>query len=145
MSINSRENGKNTVRTDVLRHMEEAMNAHDLDGLTDCFAEDFRSELPIHPGRSFTGRERMRSNWARLFAHVPDLAARVLQSAADGDQVWSEWEIGGRTVEGEQYLSRGVAILRLRGERIASVRFYLDDVDIEIGDRTTQRASRDTR
>lgn len=41
----------------------------------------------------------------------------------------SEWEIGGTTVGGEQYLSRGVAILRLRGEQIASVRCYLDDVD----------------
>jgi ketosteroid isomerase-like protein len=29
-----------------------------------------------------------------------------------------------------------VAILRLRGERIASVRFYLDDVDTDIGDPT---------
>ena len=129
MSIHDRQNGENAVRTDVLRRMEEAMNAHDLDALTDCFAEDFRSELPIHPGRSFTGRERMRSNWAGLFGHVPGLAARVLQSVSDGDQVWSEWEIGGTTTEGERYLSRGVAILRLRDERIASVRFYLDDVD----------------
>jgi ketosteroid isomerase-like protein len=129
MSINDREERENAVRTDVLGRMEEAMNAHDLDALTECFAEDFSSELPIHPGRSFTGRERLRSNWAGLFAHVPDLSARVLQSAADGDQVWSEWEISGTTMEGEQYLSRGIAILRLRGERIASVRFYLDDVD----------------
>jgi ketosteroid isomerase-like protein len=136
MAINDRENGENAVRTDVLRRMEMAMNLHDLDALADCFAEDFRSELPIHPRRSFTGRERMRSNWAGLFAHVPDLAARVLQSVADGDQVWSEWEIGGTTVAGEQYLSRGVAILRLRGERIASVRFYLDDVDTDTSDRT---------
>jgi ketosteroid isomerase-like protein len=131
MSINDTETGENAERTDVLRRMERAMNAHDLDALADCFAQDFRSELPIHPGRSFTGRERMQSNWAGLFAHVPNLAARVLQSVADGDQVWSEWEIGGTTVEGAQYLSRGVAILRLRGERIASVRFYLDDVETD--------------
>ena len=131
MSINDTENRKNVVRTDVLRRMEQAMNAHDLDALADCFSEDFRSDLPIHPGRSFTGRERMRSTWAALFAHVPDLTARVLQSVADGDQVWSEWEIGGIRAQGERYLSRGVAILRLRGERIASVRFYLDDVDTD--------------
>ncbi|MGH3992623.1 MAG: nuclear transport factor 2 family protein [Pseudonocardiaceae bacterium] len=131
MSING---GENAVRTDVLRRMEMAMNAHDLDALADCFTEDFRSELPLHPGRSFTGREHMRSNWAGLFAHVPDLAATVLRSVTDGDQVWSEWEIGGTTVDGKRYLSRGVAILWLRGERIASVRFYLDDVDTDAGD-----------
>jgi ketosteroid isomerase-like protein len=131
MSIND---GENALRTDVLRRMETAMSAHDLDALADCFTEDFRSELPIHPGRSFTGREHMRSNWAGLFAHVPDLAATVLQSVTDGDQVWSEWEIGGTTVDGERYLSRGVAILRLAGARIASVRFYLDNVDADIAD-----------
>lgn len=119
------------VSTDVLRRMEKAMNAHDLEALTDCFAEDFRSVLPIRPRRSFTGREHMRSNWAGLFAHVPDLMATVLQSVVDGDQVWSEWEISGTTVGGEEYLSRGVVILRLRGEQVASVRFYLDDVDLD--------------
>jgi ketosteroid isomerase-like protein len=59
--------------------------------------------------------------------------------------VWSEWEMGGTTVDGEQYLRRGVAILRLRRERIASVRFYLDSVDIESGEPSTQRVSRHTR
>jgi ketosteroid isomerase-like protein len=37
-------------------------------------------------------------------------------------------------VDGGRYLSRGVAILSLRGERIASVRFYLDNVDTDAGD-----------
>jgi ketosteroid isomerase-like protein len=124
------------MHTNVLRRMEKAMNAHDLDALVDCFTEDLRSDLPLHPARSFTGRDGVRRNWAGLFAHIPGLAARVLQSAADGDQVWSEWEIGGTTVNGEQYLSRGVAILQLRGERIASVRFYLDDVDTKTADPT---------
>jgi ketosteroid isomerase-like protein len=130
------------MSTDVLRRMEEAMNAHDLEAFADCFTEDFHSEHPIHPGRNFTGRAGMRSNWADLFARVPDLAAIVLQSVADGDQVWSEWEIRGTTVDGEPYLTRGVAILRPRGERIASVRFYLDHVDIAIGNSTTQEVSR---
>ena len=120
---------RTAVSADVLRRMQTAMNAHDVDAFADCFTEDFHSEVPIHPARTFTGRERMRSNWMGLFARVPDLEATVLQSVADGDQVWSEWEIGGTTVDGGKYLSRGVAILQLRGERIASVRFYLDDVD----------------
>jgi ketosteroid isomerase-like protein len=121
------------------------LNAHDLDAFADCFSEDFHSEHPIHPARTFTGRARMRSNWAGLFARVPDVVGTVPQSVADGDQVWSEWEIGGTTVDGEPYLSRGVAILRLSGERIAWVRFCLDDADIEIGDPTSERVAHDTR
>jgi ketosteroid isomerase-like protein len=122
--------------TDILQRMVQAMNSHDLDGLVGCFTEDFVSELPIHPRRSYVGRAQMRSNWERLFVHVPDLEATVRQAVTDGDEVWSEWEISGTTVEGEQYLSRGVAILQLSGKRIASVRFYLDDVDTESSDPT---------
>jgi ketosteroid isomerase-like protein len=140
MSIDDR---RSSVSTDVLRRMEEAINAHDLDAFADCFTEDFHSEHPIHPARTFTGHVRMRSNWAGAFARVPDLVATVLQSVADGEQVWSEWEISGTTVDGEPYLTRGVAILRPRGGRIASVRFYLDDVDIGIGDLTHDEVSRD--
>ncbi|MFD6157355.1 nuclear transport factor 2 family protein [Nocardia sp. NPDC060256] len=126
VSINDSENA---VRGDVVWRMEEAMNAHDLDALVDCFTEDFRSDLPIHPGRSFVGREHVRNNWAGIFARVPDLSATVLQSVAEGGQAWAEWEIGGTTVAGERYLSRGVSIIEFRDGRAASVRFYLDDVD----------------
>ena len=114
--------------TDLLLRMEQTMNAHDLDGFIACFTEDFVSDVPLQPKRSFVGRETARENWRRLFAHVPDLTGRVLQSAADGDQVWGEWEISGNTQDGKQFLTRGVTILRLRGEQFASVRFYLHDV-----------------
>jgi ketosteroid isomerase-like protein len=132
-------------RTDILDRMVAAINAHDLDAFVSLYADDVVSEAPIHPGMSFVGRENVRRNWAGIFARVPDIRATVSQSVADGDQVWSEWEMGGTTVDGEQYLTRGVAILRLRRERIASVRFYLDSVDIESGDPSTQRVSRHTR
>jgi ketosteroid isomerase-like protein len=115
--------------TDILERMERAMTTHDLDGLFDCYVEDFRSEHPIHPQRSFVGREQVRTNWKGLFAHVPDLVATVLQSVVAGDQIWSEWEMSGRTVDAGPYLVRGVAILQLREGRVASTRFYLDNVD----------------
>jgi ketosteroid isomerase-like protein len=136
---------KPVTRTEILNRMVAAINAHDLDAFVSLYAEDVVSEAPIHPGMSFVGRENVRRNWAGIFARVPDIRATVQQSVADGDQVWSEWEMGGTTVDGEPYLTRGVAILRLRHERIASVRFYLDSVDIESGDQSTQRVSRHTR
>jgi ketosteroid isomerase-like protein len=132
-------------RTGILNRMVAAINAHDLDAFVSLYAEDVVSEVPIHPGMSFVGRENVRRNWAGIFARVPDIRATVLQSVRDGDRIWSEWEMTGNTVTDEKYLTRGVAILRLRRERIASVRFYLDNVDVETGDPSTQRVSRHTR
>ncbi|GHE34442.1 MULTISPECIES: nuclear transport factor 2 family protein [Streptomyces] len=121
-----------TTTPDILRRMENAMNAHDLDAFADCFAGNLRSRRPLHPQSGITDHAKMRENWAGLFAHVPDLVATVQRSAEDGDQVWAEWEIGGTTVENARYLSRGVTILTLENDRIASVRFYLDNVDPEV-------------
>ncbi|EGG48193.1 nuclear transport factor 2 family protein [Streptomyces griseoaurantiacus] len=121
-----------TTTPDILRRMENAMNAHDLDAFADCFAGNLRSRRPLHPQSGITDHAKMRENWAGLFAHVPDLVAAVQRSAEDGDQVWAEWEIGGTTVESARYLSRGVTILTLENDRIASVRFYLDNVDPEV-------------
>ncbi|WP_051744697.1 nuclear transport factor 2 family protein [Streptomyces yerevanensis] len=115
--------------TEILQRMEKAMNAHDLDAFVDCFTEDFVSELPLHPQRNFVGRETVRKNWGGLFAHVPDLVGTVLQSVVDDDQIWSEWEIRGNTQTGMPYLARGAAIHRLRDGKLASVRFYLDNVE----------------
>ena len=127
--------------TEIVERMTRAMTEHDLDALVECYTEDFRSELPIHPQRSFVGREHVRANWKGLFAHVPDLVAVALQSVPDGEQVWSEWEISGTTIDGERYLSRGVAILGLRDGRVASTRFYLDNVDSPQPDEATAAAT----
>lgn len=117
------------VCQDILKRMVDAINTRDLDAFVDCFAEDVVSNTPIHPSRSFVGRENVRRNWSMIFANVPDIHATVLQSTRDGHQVWSEWEIEGNTVTGEQYLTRGVAILRMHRNEIAFVQFYLDPVD----------------
>ena len=50
-----------------------ATNAHDLDGIVGCFAEDYRNETPVHPARGFVGREQVRRNWQQIFAFVPDV------------------------------------------------------------------------
>src|ERR1700712_2555264 len=75
-------------------------NAHDLDALVDCFAEDYRNETPVHPARGFTGRERVHRNWQQIFAAVPDLQVTVLRSAVADDTVWSEWELAGTRRDG---------------------------------------------
>ncbi|MER5347647.1 hypothetical protein ABT030_46795 [Streptomyces mirabilis] len=49
-----------------------------------------RSTANSSPAHSFVGQEVVRSNWAGLFARVPDIEARVLRSVQDGDVIWSE-------------------------------------------------------
>jgi hypothetical protein len=41
-----------------------AQNAHDLDGMLACFHEDYRSEQPLFPARTFQGIEQVRTNWS---------------------------------------------------------------------------------
>ena len=114
---------------DMLDRLERATNAHDLDGLVDCFATDYRNETPIHPARGFRGRDQVRANWSQIFAGVPDLRARVVRSAVDGSTVWSEWEMSGTRRDGAEHLMRGVVIFDVTDGRATSARFYLEPVD----------------
>ena len=68
----------------------QATNAHDLDALVACFADDYENETPVHPGRSFHGSEQVRRNWEQIFTFVPDVEATVLRRASDGDTVWTD-------------------------------------------------------
>ena len=53
----------------------EALNAHDLEGQLGLFKEDYRSEQPVHPARTFSGREQVRENWSKLYESIPDFQA----------------------------------------------------------------------
>ncbi|XXX81428.1 nuclear transport factor 2 family protein [Sorangium sp. So ce134] len=91
----------------------------------------FRVEgVPMHPSRSFVGNERVRANWGRLLARVPDLRARIQRAVFDAEsgQTWSEWEMIGTTTDGEPITFRGVVISTARDGKIAWNRFYLDEV-----------------
>ncbi len=79
----------------VLQRLLAALNAHDLDALVTCFADDYVNETPVHPQRSFHGSAQVRTNWSQIFAGVPDLSARVTRATVDGDALWTEWEMSG--------------------------------------------------
>ena len=69
---------ESTDPASLVRRLAAATNAHDLDALTACFADDYLNETPAHPARGFRGAEQVRRNWAQLFAGIPDLSARIL-------------------------------------------------------------------
>lgn len=113
----------------VIERLRKAVEDHDLDTLVSCFAENYRNETPVHPGRGFEGREQVRTNWQRIFAGVPDIRAEVLRTAVDGDVAWSEWEMRGTRLDGVAHLMRGVVIFEVAGDQATSARFYLEPVD----------------
>lgn len=124
----------NTGVADVLSRLVEATNAHDLDAIVACFAGDYVNETPAHPERGFTGKEQVRRNWSQLLPAVPDLRAEILQSAVDGDTMWTEWEMRGTRRDGAAHLMRGVMIFTAAAGLLSHVRFYLEPVEQAGGD-----------
>ena len=112
----------------LLERLAGAVNGHDLDALAGCFAPGYRNQTPAHPARGFTGRDQVRRNWEQIFTFVPDITARVLRSCADGDVVWSEWEMTGTRRDGTAYQMAGVIVFGVRGGRFSWARFYLEPV-----------------
>ena len=119
-----------TAPSDVVDRLCDALNDHDLDALAACFAADYRNETPVHPSRGFVGREQVRRNWVQIFAAVPDLQARVLDSAVVGDLVWTEQEHHGTRADGTRHVMRGVVIFRVAEGTVTHARFYLEPVDV---------------
>jgi ketosteroid isomerase-like protein len=121
----------------MLARLLDATNRHDLEALVDCFADDYRNETPAHPSRGFVGREQVRRNWEQIFAHVPDIAARVVRQTVGDDIAWSEWEMRGTRRDGSPHLMRGVILFGVRDERASWARFYLEPVQEGDGDVNT--------
>jgi len=112
----------------LLSRLAEAASARDLDALVGCFAADYRNETPAHPARGFTGHGQVRRNWEQIFTLMPDIAARVLRSACDGEVVWSEWEMTGTRGDGTAQRLAGVIIFGVRDGLFSWSRFYLEPV-----------------
>jgi ketosteroid isomerase-like protein len=115
----------------VSERLLQAMNAHDLESHLACFNEDYRSEQPAHPARTFTGREQVRENWSKLYASIPDFRAELLRFAVAGDEEWGEWIWRGTKEDGTALEERGVTIMGIRDGRIAWGRLYLEETEQE--------------
>ncbi|SDJ57985.1 nuclear transport factor 2 family protein [Natronorubrum texcoconense] len=111
----------------VVDRFLRAMNDHDLDELISCFHEDYRSETPAHPERSFTGRAQVRANWVQLFETTPDLAVEFSRTMIDDDTAWIELRMHGTQTD-EELDVRGVVIKGISGDRIQWGRIYLEPV-----------------
>lgn len=114
----------------VMRSLCTAINAHDLDGFVALFAPDYRSEQPAHPARTFQGAEKVRENWASVFAGLPDLSAelRVVATTDDGIEM-GEWDWEGTHLDGSRFAMRGVTVIGVKDGQIAWGRLYMEPVE----------------
>ena len=112
----------------VLARLNAAMNRHDLEAFVACFEPGYESEQPAHPDRRFSGAAQVRSNWAAIFAGVPDFRAEVVRSAAAAESAWVEWRWAGTRADGSRLAACGVCVFGLRNGRVAWGRLYMEDV-----------------
>jgi ketosteroid isomerase-like protein len=117
----------------VVERLARETTAHDLEGIVACFAEGYVNQTPTHPKRGFVGRDQVRRNWEQILTGVPDITARVLACAVDGDTVWSEWQMSGTRLDGASHEMRGVIIFDVSGELVRAARFYLEPLERESG------------
>ena len=105
-----------------------AINAHDLEALVSCFDAAFVNDTPAHPDRSFSGAAQVRENWARIFAALPDLQARIVGQTVDDTAAWTEWDWTGTRRDGSSHHMRGVTITTVGTEAITGARFFMEPV-----------------
>ena len=110
----------------VVDRLVDALNGHDLERLTDCFAPTFSNVWPAHPARSFSGRDGMRRNWEAIFQAHPDIQVTLTTRTQSGDEIWGEWEFRGGDQDRPLFWQRGVIIVVVAGDVITQSRFYMD-------------------
>ena len=118
----------------LMERLTAAQNAHDLEGMLACFHEDYRSEQPLFPARTFQGVDQVRTNWSALLDAMPDFHAEILRSAVDGDVVFLEVHWTATKADGAPLDERGVIVMGIRDDRISWGRLYVDEVDREGAD-----------
>ena len=117
----------------VAAAVARAMNAHDIEAFVSLFSEDYDSEQPAHPDRTFRGRDQVRANWSAVFSGVPDFRAELVASAVDADTAWTEWRWHGTHEDGSRLEMAGVILMGVRHDSITWARLYVEPVELAGG------------
>jgi len=115
----------------LMEQLTAAQNAHDVEGMLACFHEDYRSEQPQFPARTFEGSGQVRANWSALLDAITDFHGEIVRSAVDDDTIFVEVHWTGTKADGTPLDERGVVIMGIRDDRVSWGRFYVDEVERE--------------
>ena len=119
--------------SDVVQRLAALMNEHDLQGAAALMHRDYRSEQPVHPGRTFVGRAQMQANWKAMFEGIPDFHAELVRCVQDGETTWAEWHWTGTRGDGQPFEVRGISLFEVQQDQIVAGRLYLEDVERDEG------------
>jgi steroid delta-isomerase-like uncharacterized protein len=110
----------------------EAWNSRDIDQILTYYTEDaFYEDVPTVvnewdvPSR---GHQMIREGLAETFEDMPDLGFEFVSASYAGDRMVVEWIMTGahyRDYTGK-FSIRGVSVIKLKGDKIASVSDYYD-------------------
>ena len=114
----------------LLLKLKDAFNTRDIKLLIECFDESYFSEQPVHPGRTFTGQEQVKKNWASNFNEMPDFSAHLLSHTISNNSIWAEWEWQGTRQDKSKLLMRGVTIMGVGDGKIKWGRLYVEPVEM---------------
>lgn len=113
----------------VLDRLVTSVNAHDIDGLVDCFAQDYSLTDPVHPARSFNGSLQVRKNWSTMFDALPDVRLDVQDHAVTDTGFWLEAAQTGTGRDGHRLEMRTVFIAAVADGQITSAHMYAAPVE----------------
>jgi hypothetical protein len=116
-------------RESLLFKLNNAFNSRDIEALVAYFDEHYHSEQPVHPDRTFQGRQQVRKNWASNFDEMPDFSAQLVRHAVNNDTVWAEWEWRGTRKDKSKLIMRGVMIMGIKEDKITWGRLYVEPVE----------------
>jgi hypothetical protein len=114
----------------LLLKLKHAFNTHDITSLIDCFEEGYYSEQPVHPDRTFQGKEQVRQNWSANFDEMSDFTVQLLRFSITSELIWAEWEWQGTRQDKSKLLMRGVTIMGVENSKIKWARLYVEPVEV---------------
>lgn len=117
----------------VANNYVDCVNRRDIDSLLKLMCDDYHSDQPLHPGRSFQGVDIVRQNHEALFSVYDDIKVTV-KSVASSDQkdlteafLEVEWAL--KKKDGSQLQWKGVIIFGLApNDALAYGRLYMEPV-----------------
>jgi ketosteroid isomerase-like protein len=112
-----------TTKTDieVLQEFLDAFNAHDVDAIMSCFADDCVMEMPRGPGpggRRLVGKEQVREGVQSRFDGLPDVSYEDGGHWICGNHAVSKWTLRGTQPDGVRVEVRGCDLLELADGKI---------------------------
>ena len=105
----------------LLQDLLDAFNAHDVDAVMACFADDCVMDMPRGPapgGLRLVGKDQVREGVQSRFDGIPDIHYGDDRHFVCGDRAASEWTIRGTKRDGERIEVRGCDLFELADGKI---------------------------